>query len=132
MVLDQIEALLNAGLPDYEERVYGVGDVPGKPEYPYVFFYSLQPIAVRSLARTEGARRFRFGVTLVDLGSQHLEGDADRVEAIFEGSRALHAASRIEWVARGPLVRDAEATSDGQEPHTLPIHFTTTIPKEPA
>lgn len=129
MVLDDIQALLEAnGFP----RVYGVGDVPGKPTYPYAFLYSLQPVAVRSLARSEGARRFRFGVTLVDLGSQYLEDDADRLEAILEGSRVLHPLSRIEWVARGPLVRDAEATSDGQEPHTLPIHFTTTVPKEPA
>lgn len=129
MVLDDIQALLEAnGFP----RVYGVGDVPGKPTYPYAFIYSLQPVAVRSLARTEGARRFRFGVTLVDLGSQYLEADADRLEAVLEGSRVLHPLSRIEWVARGPLVRDAEATSDGQEPHTLPIHFTTMIPKEPA
>lgn len=129
MVLDDIQALLEAnGFP----RVYGVGDVPGKPTYPYAFIYSLQPVAVRSLARSEGARRFRFGVTLVDLGSQYLEDDADRLEAILEGSRVLHPLSRIEWVARGPLVRDAEATSDGQEPHTLPIHFTATVPKEPA
>lgn len=129
MVLDDIQALLEAnGFP----RVYGVGDVPGKPTYPYAFIYSLQPVAVRSLARSEGARRFRFGVTLVDLGSQYLEDDADRLEAILEGSRVLHPLSRIEWAARGPLVRDAEATSDGQEPHTLPIHFTTTVPKEPA
>lgn len=127
-MLDTIKALLEAnGFP----RVYGVGDVPAKPTYPYAFIYSLQPVAVRSLARSEGARRFRFGVTLVDLGSQHLEADADRVEAALEGSRILNAASRIEWVARGPLTRDAEATSDGQEPHTLPIHFTTTVPKEP-
>lgn len=126
MVLDAIQALLEAnGFP----RVYGVGDVPGKPTYPYAFLYSLQPVAVRSLARTEGARRFRFGVTLVDLGSQWLEQDADKVEAVLEGSRVLNAASRIEWVARGPMIRDAEATSDGQEPHTLPIHFTATVPK---
>lgn len=126
MVLDVIKALLEAN--DFP-RVYGVGDVPGKPEYPYAFVYSLQPVAVRSLARSEGARRFRFGVTLVDLGSQWLEADADRLEVTLEGSRVLHPASRIEWVARGPMVRDAEATSDGQEPHTLPIHFTATIPK---
>lgn len=125
-MLDQIQALLEAnGFP----RVYGLGDVPGKPEHPYVFIYSLQPVAVRSMARSEGARRFRFGVTLVDLGSQWLESDADRLEEILEGSRVLHSASRIEWVARGPMVRDAEATSDGQEPHTLPVHFTVTIPK---
>lgn len=128
-MLDAIKALIEAnGFP----RVYGVGDVPGRPTYPYAFIYSLQPVAVRSLARSEGARRFRFGVTLVDLGSQYLEDDADRLEAVLEGSRILHSASRIEWVARGPLVRDAEATTDGQEPHTLPIHFTTMIPKEPA
>ncbi len=125
-MLDAIKDLLESnGFP----RVYGVGDVPVKPTYPYAFLYSLQPVAVRSLARTEGARRFRFGVTLVDLGSQHLEADADQLEAAIEGSRVLNAASRIEWVARGPLVRDAEATQDGQEPHTLPIHFTTTIPR---
>lgn len=126
MVLDVIKTLLEAnGFP----RVYGVGDVPGTPDYPYAFIYSLQPVAVRSMARPESARRFRFGVTLVDLGSQHLEADADSLEAILEGSRVLHPTSRIEWVARGPMIRDAEATSDGQEPHTLPIHFTTTIPK---
>lgn len=125
-MLDAIKALLEAnGFPS----VYGVGDVPSKPDYPYAFIYSLQPVAVRSLARPEGARRFRFGVTLVDLGSQWLEADADRLEAVLEGSRVLHPSSRIEWVARGPMIRDAEATSDGQEPHTLPVHFTTTVPK---
>lgn len=125
-MLDEIKALLLAN--DFP-RAYGVGDVPGKPDYPYAFVYSLQPVAVRSMARPESARRFRFGVTLVDLGSQWLESDADKLEALLEGSRVLHRSSRIEWVARGPMVRDAEATSDGQEPHTLPIHFTTTIPK---
>lgn len=125
-MLEQVEALLEAnGFP----RVYGVGDVPVKPVYPYAFIYSLQPVAVRSMARPESARRFRFGVTLVDLGSQYLEGDADKLESVLEGSRVLGPLSRIEWVARGPLTRDAEATSDGQEPHTLPVHFTTTIPK---
>lgn len=128
-MLDAIKALLEAnGFP----RVYGVGDVPGKPVYPYLLIYSLQPVALRSLARSEGARRFRFGVTVVDLGAQHIESDADAVEALLEGSRVLHPSSRIEWVARGPIARDAEATSDGQEPTTLPIHFTATIPKEPA
>lgn len=129
MVLDVIEGLLKAG---GHERVYRSGSVPNKPTYPYLLLYSLQPVLTRSLARTEGARRFRFGVTCVDLGGQHLDDDADQVEALLEGSRALHALSRIEMVQRHPITRDADVTEDGQEPHTLPIHFQTMIPKEPA
>lgn len=127
MVLDVIQDTLTAE----GWRVYRSGDVPTSPKYPYLLLYSLQPVAVRSMARPEAARRLRFGATVVDLGSQHVEADADQVEALLEGSRALHPASRIEWVARGPLTRAAELTEAGQEVHTLPIHFTATIPKEP-
>lgn len=125
MVLDKIEALLEAN----GWRVHRSGDVPTKPLLPYLLLYSLQPVSIRSMARPEGARRFRFGVTVVDLGGQHAEGDADQIEGLLEGSRALHPASRVEWVARGPLTREPEATSDGQEFHMLPIHFTATIPR---
>lgn len=125
MVLDSIRAALVAA----GWRVYGPGDVPNTPKFPYLLLYSLQPVAVRSMARPESARRFRFGVTVCDLGSKFAEADADRVEAVLEGSRLLHATSRIEWTARGPLTRDAEATETGQEVHTLPIHFTATVPR---
>lgn len=111
--------------------MYEDGEVPSQPQFPYLLIYPLQPVALRSMARPEQARRFRFGVTVVDLGSAHMEADGDRVEALLEGSRVLHAASRIEWVARGPLTRDPEVTVNGQEIHTLPLHFTATIPKEP-
>lgn len=126
MVLDAIEALLRAGS---HGRVYRSGSVPNSPTYPYLLLYSLQPVLVRSLARSEGARRFRFGVTCVDSGGQHIDADADAVEVLLEGSRALHPLSRIEMVARHPATRDADVTEDGQEPHTLPIHFTATVPK---
>lgn len=124
-MLDVIEGLLEAD----EWRVHQVGAVPNSPVYPYLLLYALQPVPVRSMARSEGARTFRFGVTVVDLGGQHLEADADRVEALLEGSRALHPLSRIEMRARHPILRDADVTSDGQEPATLPIHFTATIPR---
>lgn len=125
MVLDVIESLLEAE----QWRVYRSGDVPGTPVYPYLLLYSLQPVPVRSMARPEGARRFRFGVTCVDSGGQYIDADADKVETLLEGSRALHPSSRIEMDARHPATRDADLTEDGQEPHTLPIHFTATIPR---
>lgn len=124
-MLDALETLLE----EQDWRVHRSGDVPSTPVYPYLLLYALQPVAIRSMARPEGARRFRFGVTVVDLGGQHIEQHGDNVEALLEGSRVLHPSSRIEWVVRGPVVRDAEVTIRGQEPHTLPIHFTTTIPK---
>lgn len=127
-MIDAIVELLEAS----GWRVYRSGDVPNSPRYPYLLVYSLQPVAVRSLGRAENARRFRFGVTVVDLGTRFIEGDADRVERVLEGSRALGASTRVEWVARGPVTRDAEMTSDGQEVHTLPIHFTGTVPREAA
>ena len=125
-MLDQIKALLG----ETWDRVYGTGDVPNRPALPYLLLYSLQPVPVRSMARPEGARRFRFGVTVVDLGAQHIEADADRVEAVLEGSRALGRSSRIELVSRGPVTRESEVTIGGQEFTRLPIHFTVTIPRE--
>ena len=116
-------------MPDLDERVYLVGGVPNKGPLPYLLVYSMQPVPIRSMARPEGARRFRFGVTVVDLGAEHIEADADQIEAILEGSRVLGASSRIELVSRGPALREPEVTSDGQEYVSLPLHFTTTIPK---
>lgn len=124
-MLEQIKAMLES----HGKRVYLTGDVPNTPQTPYLLVYSLQPVVIRSMARPEQARRFRFGVTCVDLSSQHIEGDADEVEAILEGSRALGALSRIEMVARGPTTRDSDVTISGVEYHTLPVHFTTTIPR---
>lgn len=126
-MLEQIKAHLEAS--GFEGRVFLSGGVPNMPPFPYLLVYSLQPVASRSLARSEGARRFRFGVTVCDLSSKFVEADGDRVESALEGSRLLDASSRIEWVARGPESRDPEATVGGAEVHTLPIHFTTTIPK---
>ena len=126
-MLEQIKAHLEAS--GWAGRVFLSGGVPNTPPFPYLLVYSLQPVASRSLARSEGARRFRFGVTACDLSSAFVEGDGDRVEAVLEGSRVLGPSSRIEWVARGPESRDPEATVDGAEVHTLPIHFTTTIPR---
>lgn len=124
-MLDEIVSALGA----WGDRVYLVGGVPNKGPLPYLLVYSMQPVPIRSMARPEGARRFRFGVTVVDLGAEHIEADADRVEAILEGSRALGASSRIELVSRGPALREPEVTSDGQEYVSLPLHFTTTIPR---
>jgi hypothetical protein len=129
-VLEQIKALLES--EGFGGRVFLSGAVPSSPPFPYLLVYSLQPVAVRSLARPESARRFRFGVTVCDLSSRFVEADGDKVEALLEGSRVLSPSSRIEWVARGPESRDPEATVDGAEVHTLPIHFTATVPKEPA
>lgn len=112
--------------------VFMSGEVDSKAHAPYLLLYSLQPRAERSLSRAESGRRFRFGVTCVDLGSAYIEGDADRVEGVLEGSRALHPLARIEMVSRGPLVRDPDVTTGGQEFHTLPLHWTATIPKEAA
>lgn len=112
--------------------VYMSGEVDSKARAPYLLLYSLQPRAERALSRSESGRRFRFGTTCVDLGSAHIEGDADRVEDVLEGSRAFHPLARIEMVSRGPLVRDPDVTTGGQEFHTLPIHWTATIPKEDA
>lgn len=126
-MLEQIKAHLEAS--GFSGRVFLGGAVPNSPPLPYLLVYSLMPFASRSLARSEGARRFRFGVTVCDLGTKFLEGDGDRVEAALEGSRILSPASRIEWVSRGPEYRDPEATVDGAEVHTLPIHFTATIPR---
>lgn len=124
-MLEQIKALLEETQP----RVYGTGDVPNKARLPYLLVYTLQPTQIRSLSREEGARRFRFGVTVVDLGAQYIEADADTVEQALEGSRVLDGLSRIELVSRGPVRREPEVTSDGQEYTTLPLHFTVTIPK---
>ena len=126
-MLEQIKAHLEAS--GFEGRVFLSGGVPNVPPFPYLLVYSLQPVASRSLARSEGARRFRFGVTVCDLSARYVESDADRVESALEGSRILGPLSRIEWVARGPESRDPEVTIDGAEVHTLPIHFTATIPK---
>ena len=126
-MLKQIKAHLEAS--GFGGRVFLSGGVPNMPPFPYLLVYSLQPVASRSFARSEGARRFRFGVTVCDLSSEFVEADGDKVEAALEGSRVLGSSSRIEWVARGPESRDSEVTIDGAEVHTLPIHFTTTIPR---
>ena len=126
-MLEQIKTHLEAN--GFEGRVFLSGGVPNVPPFPYLLVYSLQPVASRSLARSEGARRFRFGVTVCDLSARFVEADGDRVEDLMEGSRLLGSLSRIEWVARGPESRDPEVTIDGAEVHTLPIHFTATIPK---
>ena len=126
-MLEQIKAHLEAN--GFEGRAFLSGGVPNVPPFPYLLVYSLQPVASRSLARSEGARRFRFGVTVCDLSARYVESDADRVESVLEGSRILGPLSRVEWVARGPESRDPEVTIDGAEVHTLPIHFTATIPR---
>lgn len=126
-MLEQIKAHLEAN--GFAGRVFLSGGVPSVPPFPYLLVYSLQPVASRSLARSEGARRFRFGVTVCDLSARFVEADGDRVEGLLEGSRLLGSLSRIEWVARGPESRDPEVTIDGAEVHTLPIHFTATIPR---
>ena len=124
-MLDQIKTLLS----ETWDRVYATGDVPNGAPLPYLLVYSMQPAPLRALSREEGARRFRFGVTVVDLGTQHIESDADAVEATLEGSRVLGSLSRIELVSRGPVTREPEVTSDGQEYASMPLHFTATIPK---
>lgn len=118
MIDDLIDALAADGW-----RVYRTGDVPGSPEYPYVLVYSLQPTPIRGMVRPESARRFRFGVTVVDWSAQHIEGDADRIESLLEGSRMFGPLSRIELTARGPVTRDPEVTVGGQEVHMLPTHW---------
>ena len=86
-MLEQIKAHLEAS--GFEGRVFLSGGVPNVPPFPYLLVYSLQPVASRSLARSEGARRFRFGVTVCDLSARYVESDADRVESVLEGSRVL-------------------------------------------
>ena len=124
MIDDVKEHLEAAG-----HRVYLSGDVPGRPDFPYLLLYALQPSPVRSMARPEWARHFRFGVTVCDLSSRFIESTGDEVEVALEGARISHPLSRVEWVARGPTTRDPEVTEDGAEVHTLPIHFMMTIPR---
>lgn len=125
-MIDRVRNLLEeAGL-----RAYLTGDVPGNPTFPYFLVYDLSPVRERALSRAESARTWRFGVTVVDLSSQHILGDAERVEGLLEGSRALGRFSRIETAASGPTIRDPEVTTDGLETHMHPVHFTVTIPRE--
>lgn len=130
-MLEKLRTILEQGTG---RNVYLPGEVGDDARVPYLLLYTLAPTPIRAMARGEGARRVRFGVTCVDLGAAHIEDDADVVEAVLEGSRILHPASRIELAAggRGPLARDPDVTVRGAEYTTLPLHWTVTIPKEVA